>query len=123
MKEKTKNNLQKAAAKLRKFLEKKNLSELEQAGVIQAFEFTYELLWKALKEKAEEEGLSAPSPRSAFKAAFQLHIVTDEKLFLSMIEDRNLTCHTYNETLAHQIFLRIQDRYVSAIEAVVSSII
>ncbi len=37
-------NLKKAVSKLVLFVSKKDASELDRAGVIQAFEFTYELL-------------------------------------------------------------------------------
>ena len=117
MKPKTIGNLQKAVAKLLQFTSQKNPSELERAGVIQAFEFTYELMWKAFKEIAEGDGLSAPSPKSACKAAFQLGLITEESVWLEIIKDRNLTCHTYNETLAQEIYLRIRDRYVAAMQA------
>jgi len=46
-------NFSKALAQLTKFIEKGELNELEKQGVIQAFEYTYELAWNALKDYLE----------------------------------------------------------------------
>lgn len=52
---------------------------------------------KSLKAYAEESGVEAFSPRDSFRAAFQLGVIQKSPEWLRMLEDRNLTSHTYNE--------------------------
>jgi len=106
-----------AISKLVQFTQTNHPSELERAGIIQAFEFTCEIMWKAFKEVAEEEGILAASPKSACKAAFQLGVIQEEAIWLSIITDRNLTSHTYIEEVAQKIYLRIRDQYAAAMES------
>ena len=92
--------------------------ELEEDGVIQRFEFTFELFWKALKIFLQEKGILARTPRDVFKEAFRLEWLEDEEVFLNMLEDRNKTSHVYDRKTSREIFIRIKNDYVSAIEAV-----
>jgi len=109
-------NLQQAFSRLELFLEKPIEDERDQAGVIQAFEFTYELFWKTFQKIAQSQGLQAQSPKQALQAAFQLDFVhaEEEQLWLEIMEDRNRTVHTYQKELAQQIFERIRDQYFEA---------
>lgn len=108
------NNAQHALAQLRLFLGRSEYGDLEKAGVIQAFEFTFEATWKLLQKYSESQGLSAPSPKKALMAAYQGGFLSDERVWLDMLDDRNLTSHTYNRVLADAIFERISQRYASA---------
>jgi nucleotidyltransferase substrate binding protein (TIGR01987 family) len=82
-------------------------------GVIQRYEFTYELGWKAIKAFLEEEGFEEiKSPRSAIREAFQYGLIKDGEGWISMMTDRNKTSHIYNEHQAKQIFDMIQSEYV-----------
>ena len=65
-------------------------SELEIDGVIQRFEFTFELAWKALQEHLREEGIICNSPRRCLKEAYKVGLIEDEKVWLKILEDRNL---------------------------------
>ncbi|MGB0679121.1 MAG: HI0074 family nucleotidyltransferase substrate-binding subunit [Polyangiales bacterium] len=91
------------------------------AGVIQHFEMQYELAWKLLKRRLEIEGMSASSPRQAFRAAFTAGLIDDEALWLGMIRDRNLSVHTYDEALAWALMQRIQGGYLSAFRTLLVS--
>jgi nucleotidyltransferase substrate binding protein (TIGR01987 family) len=84
-------------------------------GVIQAFEFTFEAVWKLLKRLAEAEGLTAESSKRALIAAYKMGVVKDETLWLDMLRDRNLTSHVYQADLAEKIFAAIRDRYAAAL--------
>ncbi|MCD6311454.1 MAG: nucleotidyltransferase substrate binding protein [Elusimicrobia bacterium] len=97
-------------------------SELEKDGVIQRFEFTFELLWKALKIFLEKEGIICKTPRECLKQAFKINWINDEKTFLNMLEDRNETSHIYDKATAEKIFGRIKGKYVGAIEKVVEKL-
>lgn len=81
-------------------------------GVIQRFEFAYELAWKLIRRYLELEGLTeVNSPRAAFREAFAMGIIGDGHTWIDMLNARNLTVHTYNELLAKDIYTRIRDKY------------
>ena len=70
---------------------------------IQRFEFTIELYWKVLKNALEVEGFLPQTPRDAFAKAYQVDLINDESVWLSMLKDRNLTSHIYQEEVADQV--------------------
>ncbi len=73
-------------------------------GAIQRFEFCYELCWKTLKGELAKQGFALKSPRASFQKAYALDLIEDEALWLQMIDDRNLTSHTYEEETALRIY-------------------
>jgi nucleotidyltransferase substrate binding protein (TIGR01987 family) len=78
-------------------------------GTIQRFEFSIELFWKALKKKLlYDHGIDAQSPKSVLQQSYINQLISDEKVWLDMLEDRNLTSHTYNQELALEIYQHIQ---------------
>lgn len=89
-------------------------TEWTRDAAIQRFEFTFELAWKIVTRFARAEGIECPSPRQALKAAFRLGWVEDDHLWLSMLDDRNRTSHTYHEPTAEEIFGRLP-KYASAL--------
>ena len=113
-------NAEAALAKLVAFVREPAPSERYRAGVIQAFEFTFEATWKLLKLVAEREGLDAESPKRALIAGHKLGLVQDEGLWLEMLQDRNLTSHVYHAELADRIFEAISTRYAAALADAVS---
>jgi len=77
---------------------------LERDGVIQRFEYTYELTWKVLKRFMEEAGgVSVMFSRDCFREAFRRGLIQDEAKWLDTIRLRNLTSHTYQETVAMEV--------------------
>lgn len=78
-------------------------------ATIQRFEFSIELFWKALKKKLlYDYGVDAQSPKTVLQQAYINQLISDEKIWLDMLKDRNLTSHTYNQELALEIYYRIQ---------------
>jgi nucleotidyltransferase substrate binding protein (TIGR01987 family) len=77
-------------------------------ATVQRFEFTYELFWKTLKLLLEEEGIIATTPKGVLREAYQVQWIADEKLWLTMLEDRNRTSHIYSEKEAAAIYERIK---------------
>lgn len=75
---------------------------------IQRFETTVELFWKVLKKICNQERFEVNSPRATLQKSFELKLIDDEKLWLNMLDDRNLTSHTYNLPLAKEIYYRIK---------------
>ena len=91
--------------------------DLDKDGVIQRFEFCFELLWKNLKIFLEDRGLEARSPKDSLKAAFSQGWITDEDAFLDMLADRNKTSHIYSREESRKIFDRIKEQHLPRIEA------
>jgi hypothetical protein len=50
-----------------------NPNELEQAGIVKAYEFTFEPAWKTLKDYSEENAVIAKFLREVIKEAFAYH--------------------------------------------------
>lgn len=96
--------------------------DLDKDGVIQRFEFTFELFWKTLKIFLAYKGIETKTPRDSLKEAFRINLIEDEELFLNMLEDRNKTSHIYDESTADDIFVRIKNEYVQLIEKTIQKI-
>jgi nucleotidyltransferase substrate binding protein (TIGR01987 family) len=84
---------------------------IERAGLIQFFEMAFEQSWKLLKDYQESEGFTITSPRQAIKQAFQSGLITDGHAWISALEDRSLTTHTYNEQTADLVEQKIRNDY------------
>jgi nucleotidyltransferase substrate binding protein (TIGR01987 family) len=113
-------NCEKAVEKLVEFLQfwESHPSEAVQAGVIQAFEFTFEVFWKTFQKIGQSEGVAIASPKSALSFALQAGLIENEIVWLNLLNDRNMTSHTYHEMLAQEIFERIKQSYASEFEKV-----
>lgn len=110
-------NYQKALAQLRKFIQKKELSELEEQGLIKAFEYTYELAWTTLKDFLEYQGYAdIYGSRDTIRKSFELNLIQDGQAWMDMLESRNKTSHTYNEETANEICQAVQERYFQLFE-------
>ena len=93
----------------------RQLSLLEQQGLIQAFEFTHELAWNVMKDYAHFQGnIAIAGSRDASREAFKMGLVRDGDVWMEMIKSRNQTSHTYNKILVRQITDNIVTRYYSA---------
>lgn len=93
-------------------MEQRPLSDLEQQGIIQGFEFTHELAWNVLKDYLEYEGIQGlVGSRSAVREAFKRGLVADGEAWMDMIEKRNLSTHTYNLEVAALLVSAIRDTY------------
>jgi nucleotidyltransferase substrate binding protein (TIGR01987 family) len=87
--------------------------ERDLAGIIKSFEFCYELSWTSLKECLVSQGAEVQGPKDVFRRAWQLGLLKHgaEEMWVKMIEDRNLTVHTYDEVFAREMVERIRDLY------------
>ena len=105
-------NFSKALAQLQKFIDKGDLNELEEQGLIQAFEYTYELAWHIIKDYYEYQGVTnIQGSRDAFSMASTRGLVKDGAAWMSMIASRIKTVHTYDEELANEIASAIVKDY------------
>lgn len=96
----------------------RDLSLLEQQGLIQAFEFTHELAWNVIKDYFYFQGNSAiTGSRDASREAFKVGLVENGDIWMEMIQSRNRTSHTYNQDLAKKIADRVINAYFPTFEA------
>lgn len=79
-------------------------SDLEKAGAIQYFKFTYELCWKTLKRILKERGKDLNSPKTVIRDAALEKLLDSPELWFEFTEDRNKTVHTYSKDVANDIF-------------------
>ena len=95
------------------------LSLLEKEGVIQRFEYTFELAWKTLKDYLEEGGLviSPVTPRQVIKEAFAAKVIADGQVWINMLDIRNLLSHTYDGSVFEQAVTAIAQNYLPALKA------
>ncbi|MGL4798014.1 MAG: HI0074 family nucleotidyltransferase substrate-binding subunit [Cellulosilyticaceae bacterium] len=93
-------------------------------SMIRRFNIAYELTHKTLQEFMKFEGVTLENsfPRTIYKKAYANGMIQDEKLWLSLLEDRNKTSHMYSESLADEIAGRIKGSYVGAIGSLVGTI-
>ena len=100
----------------------KKLSDIEQRGLIQAFEYTYELAWNTIKDFYQSLGeTDIQGSRDAYRMAFNRNLVSDTTL-IETVRSRQLTSHTYNEETADEIFNDIIDKYYDAFKELLSSL-
>lgn len=105
-------NYQLALSQLKEFIDKGSLNKFEVQGLIQCFEYTFELSWKTMKDYLENEGFEVKSPRSAIQTAFQSQLITDGHIWIEMLNNRNLMAHTYNEKYATEAEQLIRETYL-----------
>lgn len=106
-------NFTKAFLQLRQFYDKgKELNNLEEQGMIKAFEYTYELAWNTVKDFYESQGEAGlQGSRDAVQLAFKRGLIKDGEGWMQMLKDRNRTSHTYNEETADEIAEHILNKY------------
>ncbi|HSX13772.1 MAG TPA: nucleotidyltransferase substrate binding protein [Chlamydiales bacterium] len=108
-------NYKRALSQLSKFMKHSHLNELEEQGLIQAFEYTHELAWKTLADYAKDKGYSdIYGSKDATRQAFNMTIIENGDVWMEMIQSRNLTSHTYNQDVTKQIIDAIHKRYYLA---------
>ena len=93
--------------------QQRQLSDLEEQGLIQAFEFTHELAWNVMRDYFRYQGNdNIHGSRDASREAFQMQLISDGDGWMEMIKSRNQTSHTYNDETAAEIAERITSCYV-----------
>jgi nucleotidyltransferase substrate binding protein (TIGR01987 family) len=106
-------NFQKASEKFANIVDRKEefykegYSDIYLDLVVKRFEFTYEMSWKCIKRYLDYIGIECHSPRDCFKEAFSQKIITDETVWIGMIEQRNLSSHVYDEEEIKEILSKI----------------
>ncbi len=116
-------NFKKAFSQLERFNKVENLNEMEQQGLIKAFEYTYELSWKTLQDLLKEKGyIGIVGPRPVIEQCFQDGYITNGDGWMRMHKSRNLTSHTYDEQTAIEIVESIRGEYYYLIKNLVKKL-
>jgi nucleotidyltransferase substrate binding protein (TIGR01987 family) len=97
-------NLDRALHSLSEALKSAPRNDLERDGVIQRFEYTFELVWKTAKRVLESQGLEATSPKSVIRELLNQGWIQDGDLWIAFLKARNATSHTYKEDIAKDVF-------------------
>jgi nucleotidyltransferase substrate binding protein (TIGR01987 family) len=94
------------------------LNQLEKEGVIQRFEYCFELAWKTLKDYMEANGIvfDVVMPRQVIKDAFAAKVLNEGATWIAMLDHRNLLLHTYNPVVFEQAVEAIHQRYLPQLE-------
>lgn len=91
------------------------LDEIIKEGLIQRFEYTYEMAWNVMKDYALYQGNAViAGSRDAIRFAFSSNLISNGDLWMDMIRSRIQTSHTYNEETANEIYLKIISEYFEA---------
>jgi len=101
----------KALASLQKLVVIEQPNDVEGDALIQRFDFTFEASWKAAKQYLYDiEGIDIGSPKGVIRSCREITLFDHEEtiLALQMVNDRNLTVHTYNEEVAIKIHMNIK---------------
>lgn len=117
-------NFEAAAQKLKQALEPQFQAQFQKDILIEIvtkrFEYTFESMWKCLKEILLKEGIEALSPLSCFQEAFHAGLIPKkhEAVFPTMVKKRNEIVHIYSDEDAEEVFLLIKDSFSTAIFSV-----
>lgn len=112
------NNLEKAVNDLdetRAFIQKNGLNKIYIMALIQAYEITFELCWKTMKDYLLYNGIKVDTPREVIKESFANNIISDGKIWIEMMEARNKTSRTYKEEFAKELADDILNSYIAQI--------
>lgn len=87
-------------------------------GVIQRFEFTFELAWKTIKAYLEYTGtyVEILGTKGILKNAFEMGIIKDGDTWIEMLEDRNSSTHRYSYEMTRIEYNNIKNKYVKLFE-------
>ena len=108
----------KAMQQLRLAISKPDYSDLERAGLIQIFEYTFELGWKLMQDYSREVGHEVRSPGESIQQAVLSELVNEHDGYewLDALKDRNLFAHTYDEQKSPEAEALIKQRYYPLME-------
>jgi len=114
-------NLERAFKQLKDAINRfDDLDDLSKEGLVQRFEYTFELSKNTIKDYLESKGEIEKYPRDIIKKAFQLQIIENGEIWIEMLEKRNIMSHTYDQATFVEIVTSIKDRYFVEIENLVS---
>lgn len=105
-------NLEQALLSLKEAIDLPIERDRDIAGIIQCFEYTFELFWKTFQELNEKLGRPSSGPRESLEKAFEIGLITNDLVWAAALKDRNLTVHAYDKKFAIEMIERIKARYL-----------
>jgi len=115
-------SLKKACARLESACAQEEYSTLELAGLVQTYQFTFELCWKTLKDLLTFEGYEVNSPRETIRKAFELSLIDDAERWFDALDRRNILSHVYDESMAKQAMYSIKNDFTPMLRECVASL-
>ena len=110
-------NFSRAYSLLREAFEQEieDLNDLEKEGVIQRFEYTFELSWNTLKDRLEHDGvvMASVTPRNIIRTAVASGLITEGQTWIDMLDDRRKTAHRYDIEMLEDVLTNIQNNYLA----------
>ena len=111
-------NYKRAFCLLREAIElqkERELTDLEKEGIIQRFEYTWELAWKTLKDYLENEGvvLDKITPKAVLVASLEAKIINQHETWMHALDDRNKMSYVYSKVAFVQVINHITESYLS----------
>ena len=91
-----------------------SFSVIVRDATIQRFEYCFELSWKLLKKVLKADGIEVNSPRQAVRKAFENGYIDDIDVWFEMLEDSNMTSHTYDPNIAEKVYESAKELPVEA---------
>lgn len=115
-------NFKRAFALLREaiyIMRERKVSQLEQEGIIQRFEYTWELTWKVLKDYLEYKGvvLETVTPADVIKASIAANLINNGEIWMDALDSRNKMSHTYDFKKFEKIIIDIEKNYYPELES------
>lgn len=95
-------------------LAERPLSQLEREGLIQRFEYTWELAWKTIADFIADQGIvvTPVTPRAVLRAAFEAGVITNGDEWMAALDARNKMSHTYNFKVFETVIDQVRDRFL-----------
>lgn len=99
-------SLENAIKSLEKALSRTPKNDIERDGVIQRFEYTFELAWKFVRRVFLAMGRNnvQASPKPLIREAHTEHLIDDVEAWFEFLEARNNTVHIYDSRIADKVF-------------------
>jgi nucleotidyltransferase substrate binding protein (TIGR01987 family) len=97
-------------------------TDLVRDATIQRFEFTFELAWKAVKLLLEFKGSDVRNPRDTLREALNQGLIDDGNGWTELLENRNLTSHTYDAKLSMDVYTFLKSKGLMLFEALDSAL-
>lgn len=93
-------------------------------GTIQRFEFCMELAWKVLRDFMRSQYMNAALqfPKDVLREAYNAKLISEQSLWIDMLESRNLTSHIYSESVANDICKKIADKYLGEFKNLIETL-
>jgi len=121
-------NLTRALILLREAVQlqaEQELSDLEQEGLVQRFEYCWELAWKTMKDYLEHHGvvLVAVTPRHVIKEAIAMRLITQGESWMNALDAHNKLSHIYSQNVFSDVTKDIEATYLGLFEALYETLL